>query len=75
MYQPLPQLCSFNKTCEMVIDMTVGEGPKSLEATIGANVIFAARREMVESNPKLMAGVLRGDDRCCDLVQRREELR
>jgi NitT/TauT family transport system substrate-binding protein len=55
MYQPLPQLCSFNKTCEMVIDMTVGEGPKSLEATIGANVIFAARREMVESNPKLMA--------------------
>ena len=38
MYQPLPQLCSFNKTCEMVIDMTVGEGPKSLEATIGETV-------------------------------------
>jgi ABC-type nitrate/sulfonate/bicarbonate transport systems, periplasmic components len=37
-----------------VIDMTSGEGPKSLEATIGANIVFAARKEMVESNPKLM---------------------
>ena len=55
MYQPLTQLCQFNKTCETVIDMTIGEGPKSLADTIGANVIFAARREMVESNPKLMA--------------------
>src|ERR1700738_5349256 len=54
MYQPLPQLCQFNKTCETVIDMTIGEGPKSLEATNGANIIVAARKEMVESNPKLM---------------------
>ena len=49
-----PIIEQFNKTCETVIDMTIGEGPKSLEATIGANVIFAARKEMVESNPKLM---------------------
>jgi ABC-type nitrate/sulfonate/bicarbonate transport system substrate-binding protein len=54
MYQPLTQLCQFYKTCETVIDMTSGEGPKSLEATIGANIVFAARKEMVESNPKLM---------------------
>ena len=54
MYQPLTQLCQFNKTCETVIDMTIGEGPKSLEATSGANIVFAARKEMVESNPKLM---------------------
>src|SRR5258707_5139480 len=54
MYQPLTQICQFNKTCETVIDMTIGEGPKSLEATIGANIVFAARKDMVESNPKLM---------------------
>jgi ABC-type nitrate/sulfonate/bicarbonate transport system substrate-binding protein len=54
MFQPLPQLCQFNKNCETVIDMTIGEGPKSLQATIGANIVFAARKEMVESNPKLM---------------------
>jgi ABC-type nitrate/sulfonate/bicarbonate transport system substrate-binding protein len=54
MYQPLTQLCQFNKTCETVIDMTIGEGPKSVKATTGANIVFAARKEMVESNPKLM---------------------
>jgi NitT/TauT family transport system substrate-binding protein len=54
MYQPITQICHFNKTCETVIDMTIGEGPKSLEATIGATIVFAARKEMVESNPKLM---------------------
>ena len=54
MYQPLTQICQFNKTCETVIDMTIGEGSKSLEATIGANIVFAARKEMVERNPKLM---------------------
>lgn len=54
MYQPLTQVCQFNKTCETVIDMTIGEGPKSVKATIGANIVFAARKEMVESNPKLM---------------------
>ena len=53
MFQPLTQLCQFNKSCETVIDMTTGEGPKSLQATIGANIVFAARKEMVESNPKL----------------------
>ena len=54
MFQPLTQICKFNKTCGTLIDMTVGEGPKSLEATIGANIVFAARKEMVESSPKLM---------------------
>ena len=55
MFQPLTQLCQFNKTCETVIDMTIGEGPKSLAATIGANVVFAMRREMINANPALMA--------------------
>ena len=54
MFQPLTQLCQFNKTCETIIDMTTGEGPKSLQATIGANIVFAARKELVEGNPKLM---------------------
>lgn len=54
MYQPMPQLCQFNKTCETVIDMTIGQGPKSVGATTGANVVFAARKEMADGNPKLM---------------------
>ena len=54
MYQPLTQICQFNKTCETVIDMTIGEGPKSVLATSGSNVIFAMRREMADGNPELM---------------------
>ena len=54
MYQPLTQICQFNKTCETVIDMTIGEGPKSVQATSGANVVFSARREMADGNPELM---------------------
>ena len=54
MIQPLTQICRFNNTCETILDMTIGEGPKSLEATTGANIVFTARKEMVESNPKLM---------------------
>ena len=54
MYQPLTQICQFNKTCETVIDMTIGEGPKSVQATSGSNVIFAMRRDMADGNPELM---------------------
>ena len=54
MYQPLTQICQFNKTCETVIDMTIGEGPKSVLATAGSNVIFGMRRDMADGNPELM---------------------
>jgi NitT/TauT family transport system substrate-binding protein len=54
MYQPLTQICQFNKTCETVIDMTIGEGPKSVAATIGSNVTFTMRRDMADGNPELM---------------------
>jgi len=54
LFQPLTQLCAFNKTCATVIDMTQGEGPKTVRDMTGASVVFVARREMAESNPKLM---------------------
>jgi len=54
LFQPLTQLCAFNKTCATVIDMTVGEGPKAVRDMTGASVVFVARREMADSNPNLM---------------------
>jgi NitT/TauT family transport system substrate-binding protein len=54
-FQPLTQLCAFNKTCATVIDMTVGEGPKAVRDMTGASVVFVARREMADANPNLMA--------------------
>jgi NitT/TauT family transport system substrate-binding protein len=55
MFQPLTQLCRFNKTCDTVVDMTQGEGPAALKAMNGSSVIFAMRRDQVDSNPALMA--------------------
>ena len=55
MFQPLTQLCQFNKTCATVIDMTAGEGPEAIKAMNGASVPFVMRREMAEGNPALMA--------------------
>ena len=54
LFQPLTQLCSFNKTCATVIDMTIGEGPPAVKEMTGASVVFVARREMADGNPRLM---------------------
>lgn len=55
MFQPLTQLCRFNKTCDTVIDMTLGEGPAAIKAMNGSAVVFAMRREQADGNPALMA--------------------
>jgi NitT/TauT family transport system substrate-binding protein len=54
MFQPLTQLCQFNKTCATVIDMTAGEGPAAVAAMNGAQVPFVMRREMADGNQALV---------------------
>jgi NitT/TauT family transport system substrate-binding protein len=54
MFQPLTQLCRFNKTCDTVIDMTQGEGPAAIRAMNGSAVPFLMRREFADSHPQLM---------------------
>jgi NitT/TauT family transport system substrate-binding protein len=54
MFQPLTQLCRFNKTCDTVIDMTQGEGPAAIKAMNGSSVPFIMRREFADSHPQLM---------------------
>ena len=54
MFQPLTQLCQFNKTCATIIDMTQGEGPAAIKAMNGASVPFVMRREMADGNPQLV---------------------
>ena len=55
MFQPLTQLCRFNKTCDTVIDMTQGEGPAAIRAMNGSSVPFLMRREFADSHPQLLA--------------------
>ncbi len=57
MFQPLTQLCRFNKNCDTVVDMTIGEGPAKVKAQDGASVIFAMRGDMVAANPQLVASI------------------
>jgi NitT/TauT family transport system substrate-binding protein len=54
MFQPLTQLCQFNKTCATVIDMTAGEGPAAVAAMNGAQIPFVMRREMADGNKPLV---------------------
>lgn len=55
LFDPLMAICRFNKTCNVVVDMPNGEGPKVSREMSGAGVIFAARRDFAEANPQLMA--------------------
>jgi NitT/TauT family transport system substrate-binding protein len=55
MFEPVPTLCAGTKTCEVVIDLTAGNfGPKVITAMNGAMITMLMRRDMVESNPKLV---------------------
>lgn len=55
MFDPLKAICNFNKSCNVIVDMTVGEGPKVSRELSGAGVILAARRDFADANPQLMA--------------------
>lgn len=58
LFEPLKQLCLFNKTCTTAIDMTQGEGPQAIRDMNGAAVPFVMRREMVERDPKIVAAFI-----------------
>jgi NitT/TauT family transport system substrate-binding protein len=55
MFEPLKHVCLHTKACAMVVDMTVGEGPKEVRNMNGASVPLVMRREMAAGNPALMA--------------------
>lgn len=55
MFDPLMAICKFGKKCNVIVDMTAGEGPKVSREMAGAGVVFGARRDFADANPKLMA--------------------
>lgn len=59
LFEPLPTLCAGTKACEVVIDLRNGNfGPRAITDMNGAMVALLMRREMVESNPKLVHAYL-----------------
>ncbi|MDO8768713.1 MAG: ABC transporter substrate-binding protein [Burkholderiaceae bacterium] len=53
MFEPIGTLCTFNKNCDVVLDLSKGVGPKMITDMNGSMIALLMRREMVESNPKL----------------------
>jgi NitT/TauT family transport system substrate-binding protein len=70
MFQPLTQLCRFNKTCDTVIDMTQGEGPAAIKAMNGSSVPFLMRRDFTDNHPQLIGHFLRSLPQRRGLAQR-----
>lgn len=54
MFEPIQTLCTANKTCDIAIDLTTGDGPPVIKAMNGAVITLVMRRDMVEKNPKLV---------------------
>jgi ABC-type nitrate/sulfonate/bicarbonate transport system substrate-binding protein len=52
---PAKELCAITNACVVVIDMPNGEGPDLFRKPDAAGVVFAMRRQFVDSNPALMA--------------------
>ena len=54
-FEPIKVICDANKACNVVMDMSKGEGPQFLRDMQGAAVPFVMRRAFVDANPALMA--------------------
>ena len=52
MFQPFRILCETQKTCEVTVDFSKGEGPADLRALNGGFETFAAKRDFIKSKPK-----------------------
>ena len=53
--KPVKALCNHTKACSVVVDMTIGEGPKEVAAMNGTSVPLVMRRDFADANPALMA--------------------
>ena len=55
LFEPVKALCNHTKACSVVVDMTIGEGPKMIKEMQGTGVPLVMRRDFADANPALMA--------------------
>ena len=55
LFEPVKALCNHTKACDIIVDLTKGEGPKAIKEMDGSGVPLVMRREMIETNPALVA--------------------
>ena len=54
-FEPIKALCNHTKNCTVVVDLTLGEGPRLMREMSSAGIPMIMRRDFVEANPALMA--------------------
>ena len=55
LFEPVKALCNHTKACNIIVDLTQGEGPQAVKDMNGAGVPLVMRREMIDANPALVA--------------------
>ena len=57
-FEPIKALCNHTKACGVVVDLTMGEGPRLMREMSSAGIPMIMRREFVDANPTLMTAFL-----------------
>ena len=55
LFEPIKALCNHTKACNVVVDLTIGEGPRLMREMASAGIPMIMRRDFVAASPALMA--------------------
>lgn len=62
MIEPFAAICRVQKTCVDVVNLEAGEGPAAISSLNGAFVTFAARRDFIKANSKVIDAFIQAMD-------------
>lgn len=58
MFEPFATICRVQGTCVSAVDLAAGEGPADIASLNGAFETYAARRDFIEKNPKVIGAFI-----------------
>ncbi len=58
MFEPFATICRLQGTCVSAVDLAAGEGPSDISSLNGAFETYAARRDYIEKNPKVIGAFI-----------------
>lgn len=58
MFEPFATICRLQKTCVDLVNLEAGEGPPAITSLNGAFETYAARRDYIKANPKVIGAFI-----------------
>lgn len=58
MFEPFATICRVQKTCVDLVNLEAGEGPPTISSLNGAFETYAARRDYIQANPKVIGAFI-----------------